>query len=114
MSAGYVSGAVALYLAKNPNASPTQVSEAIVRTGRATIVEVPGQTTNRSIYIGSDGLLGSTVPPFFHYAIVAGGNLELISGTKILAEDAKSQNANVHTNGNIYLGSRTNLVQGFG
>ena len=52
-AAAYVSGAAAVFLSDNPNATPDQVREAIVSSGHAEIQGVPTNTTNKTVRHGS-------------------------------------------------------------
>ena len=112
MAAAHVSGAAALFLARNPNASPRQVHDALVGAGRSTIHGAPHGTTTTTVYIGE--IERVKVPPFFQYAITSDGNLELKEDyIQIYAQD-KTSNANVFTNGNVVIEKGTVRVQGFG
>jgi subtilisin family serine protease len=53
MSAGYVSGAAALYLEAHPNATPDQVAEALKRNATADVVLDPRATYSRMLYVGA-------------------------------------------------------------
>ena len=54
MSAGYVSGAIALYLQANPTATPSEVAEYIRDSSSATIVDPTRSPRTGLLYLGSD------------------------------------------------------------
>jgi subtilisin family serine protease len=54
MSAGYVSGAIALYLQAHPTASPAAVAEYIHASSRATIVDPTRSPHTGLLYLGSE------------------------------------------------------------
>ena len=54
MSAGYVSGAMALYLQANPAATPSEVAEYIRASSRATVVDPTRSPRTGLLYLGSD------------------------------------------------------------
>ena len=53
MSAGYVSGAAALYLEAHPNASPDQVAEELDRTATINVLRDTHTTFSRMLYVGT-------------------------------------------------------------
>ncbi|KUO21799.1 S8 family peptidase [Streptomyces dysideae] len=60
MATPHVAGAVALYLADNPTATPAQVSTALTSAATTGVVTSPGTgSPNRLLYVGD----GSTTPP---------------------------------------------------
>ena len=54
MSAGYVSGAIALYLEAHPDASPDDVAGHIRSTSRGTVVDPARSPRTGLLYIGPD------------------------------------------------------------
>jgi subtilisin family serine protease len=54
MSAGYVSGAIALYLEAHPNATPAEVADHIRSTSRGTVVDPARSPNTGLLFIGSD------------------------------------------------------------
>ena len=52
MAAPHVTGAVALYLAENPMATPQQVLDALLEQAKDFVVATPSQTTNKSVWVG--------------------------------------------------------------
>ena len=120
MAAGYVSGAAALFLARNPHASPAQVERAIVQSAAPVINGVPPGTTNRSIDVPA--LLGTSIPPFFQYALTSGGNVKVNAGrtgtgrlvVSVEPGGDPSRNASVFTNGTFKTEVGDNLIAGFG
>jgi hypothetical protein len=63
-AAGFVAGAVALYLASNPSASPAEVHQAIVSGATPGVVNgVTGGTPNRLLRIVSGGATSPPPPP---------------------------------------------------
>ncbi|MEM1126262.1 MAG: S8 family serine peptidase [Bacteroidota bacterium] len=122
MAAAHVSGAVAAFLAEEPNASPAQVREALVRSGQAGISGVPTGTTDRTVFLGGSsaegpagGLLNEDVPPFFQYAVVAGGDIRLRDRAVVrLADGAPARaNASLYANDDVELRSTDVRVEGF-
>ncbi|WP_031483825.1 S8 family peptidase [Streptomyces bicolor] len=60
MATPHVAGAVALYLADNPSATPSQVSSALTSAATTGVVTSPGTgSPNRLLYVGG----GTTTPP---------------------------------------------------
>ena len=119
MAAGYVSGAVALFLAENPQATPRDIEKVLHKTSPALILHTPPGTTNRTIDVPA--LLGSKLPPFFDYAIASGGNITVsnfFSDNKLTVSVApgkhEHQNTNVFANGNLAFQHGDNQVHGFG
>jgi serine protease len=53
MSAGFVSGAAALYLEANPNATPDQVAEALKRNATLNVLRDTRTTVSRMLYVGT-------------------------------------------------------------
>ena len=115
MAAAHVSGAAALFLSQYPNASPQQVREAIVASGRALIHSVPSGTTDKTLYVGPEGLAQQQVPPFFQYAVTSGSSIWLGPNADVKASNGSLQNASVFANGQISLyGGTGGVVEGFG
>lgn len=54
MSAGYVSGAIALYLEAHPTATPSEVAEHIRSTSRSTVVDPARSPNTGLLFIGQD------------------------------------------------------------
>jgi subtilisin family serine protease len=54
MSAGYVSGAIALYLEAHPSATPDAVSDYIHAASRFTIVDPTRSPKTGLLYLGSE------------------------------------------------------------
>jgi subtilisin family serine protease len=54
MSAGYVSGAIALYLEAHPAATPTEVADHIRATSRGTVVDPTRSPHTGLLFIGQD------------------------------------------------------------
>jgi subtilisin family serine protease len=54
MSAAHVTGAVALFLAKNPNASPADAAAWIRGNAIDGVTGVPSETTRRTVWVGSN------------------------------------------------------------
>ena len=115
MAAAHVSGAVALFLSENPNASPAQVREAMVASGRAEITGTPSYTTNKTVYLGDGqgGMMDQQVLPFYQYALLSGNDLKIKRGTHVLAEGSAQTNANVLALRNLEV-SEDVQVEGFG
>jgi subtilisin family serine protease len=120
MAAAHVSGAVARFLAINPQATPDQVGTALVASGRDWVVGVPSGTTSRSVYVGAghldgaaggDGLVQYSVGPFPDYAIFGEAKIK-IEGTAFVS--SPTGNANVFTNGSIKLATDLSRIAGFG
>ena len=64
MSAGYVSGAAALYLEKHPNATPDQVAFELKRNATMDVVHDTHTPTSRMLYVGTrDGRLLARAAP---------------------------------------------------
>ncbi len=96
MSAGHVSGAAALFLDENPNATPAQVIEALLSTAQTTVTGVPSNTTNKSVWVGVGGALDAEIPPFFDYAVHSANMLKFEDTVTILPSPSNpSSNANV-------------------
>lgn len=116
MAAAYVSGAVALFLEKNPHASPRQVRDALVGSGRDGISGAPAGTTTHSLFIGAGGLLDVALPPFFQYALMAGDEIELDQVVTVSNADAAERfvNPSLFTNGNLELKRDGSRFDGFG
>ncbi|MFK7843761.1 MAG: S8 family serine peptidase, partial [Rhodothermales bacterium] len=112
MAAGYVSGAVALFLADNPNANPKQVAKALDESGASVILNTPGSTTNKSVAVSS--LMNTQLPPFFEYAIFAGKDLKLYDGLQVFAEEGALKNASVFSNRRLSIYGRQTKIEGFG
>ena len=53
MSAGYVSGAIALYLEAHPNASPDQVAEELKRNATMNVIRDTKSAVSRLLFVGS-------------------------------------------------------------
>ncbi|HEY6829717.1 MAG TPA: S8 family peptidase [Gemmatimonadaceae bacterium] len=53
MSAGFVSGAAALYLEANPNATPDQVADALKRNATLNVLRDTRTTVSRMLYVGT-------------------------------------------------------------
>ncbi len=51
-AAPHVAGAAAVYLALNPTATPAEVEAALIAAGLPDITNVPGGTTNRTVWLG--------------------------------------------------------------
>jgi subtilisin family serine protease len=54
MSAGYVSGAVALYLETHPKATPDQVAEELKRNATLNVIRDARSAVSRLLFVGSD------------------------------------------------------------
>lgn len=54
MAAAHVSGAVALYLAQHPWATPDQVRNVLIANSRDFVFQTPWQTTSRSVWVGEN------------------------------------------------------------
>ena len=59
MSAGYVSGAIALYLEAHPTATPNEVAEHIRSTSRSTVVDPARSPNTGLLFIGQDKRLAA-------------------------------------------------------
>ena len=59
MSAGYVSGAIALYLEAHPTATPSEVAEHIRSTSRSTVVDPARSPNTGLLFIGQDKRLAA-------------------------------------------------------
>ncbi len=111
MAAAHVSGAAALVLWQNANATPAQVRNALVLAGRQSVIDAPSGTTNRSVYIGSR----IQTPPFFNYAVTSGKDIKLEGGNlKLDLDGGIARNANLYAAGKIEVKSSNNVVKGFG
>ncbi|MFT5143832.1 MAG: subtilisin family serine protease, partial [Thalassolituus oleivorans] len=53
MAAPHVAGAAALYLSKNPTASPAAVLAALLESSRSGVALTGGATTNKSVFVGT-------------------------------------------------------------
>ena len=97
MAAAHVSGAVALFLSENPNASPAQVREAMVRSGRDEITGAPSGTTTKTVHLGDEagGLMDQQVSPFLQYALLSGEDMVIKRGIRVRTDGDASINANV-------------------
>ena len=78
MSSPHVAGAIALYLAANPSATPSQVSSAL--KGNATLNTInlhsasqSGGTANRFLYVGFIGGGGGNTPPVANFTFSCTG-----------------------------------------
>jgi hypothetical protein len=116
MAAAHVSGAVTAFLAENPTATPSQVEQALVSTGQAVIAGTPAATVGTSVYLGTDGLMGTDVPPFFQYALTAGDDIksDLLGSLAVRAAGSGMPNANVFANDQLALPLLNTVVEGFG
>lgn len=56
MAAAHVTGAVALYVARNPRATPAQAMAAVLAKAEAFVVGAPDNTTGLSVWVGEEGL----------------------------------------------------------
>ena len=97
MAAGHVSGAAALFLATNPNATAQQVADALVSKARPDVTGAPGQTTNRSLWLGAGGALDVEIPPLFDYAVLSGQTLTFADDDTYISTSltTPTENANV-------------------
>ena len=59
MSAGYVSGAIALYLEAHPTATPSEVADHIRTTSRGTVVDPARSPNTGLLFIGQDRRLAA-------------------------------------------------------
>jgi hypothetical protein len=115
MAAAHASGAVALFLALHPMASPDQVERALRSTGRPDVAGTPSNTTNRMVYVGPDGgLLDVTLPPFLKYAIVSNDDIEFDAAVTIRAEGNAPFNASVYSGNDLKLSNAQSRIEGFG
>ncbi len=115
MAAGYISGAVALFIAKNPTASPAQVQDAITTSGQAIINNTPSTTTSKTIDVHA--MMGWQVPPFFQYTVTSHSNIYFKDGNVTIGIEPGGnphKNTNIFTNGSIVHDSNGNRVEGFG
>ena len=110
MAAAHVSGAAALFLQENPQATPAQVAAALVSAARPTATGVPAGTTNRTLWVGDGGALDLEMPPFFDYAVYSDGKVEVRGRAQIAAADG---NANVFA-GELKAGEKNSRIEGFG
>ena len=111
----FVSGAVALYLAQFPSATPAQVSEAIEKSGRDEITGAPSGTTSRTVYAGPDGgLVTMEIPPFLDFAVTANDDIEFTGAVTVTPEGEATRNANVLTNRDLKLDRDDDVIHGFG
>lgn len=55
MATAHVTGAAALYLAKNPSATTTEVANALKQQGKNFVVSNPASTTRTSVWVGETG-----------------------------------------------------------
>ncbi|MBX2821684.1 MAG: S8 family serine peptidase [Rhodothermaceae bacterium] len=53
MATAHVTGAAALYLAKNPNATPEEVQASILENAKSIVHDVPGNTTTKAVWVGA-------------------------------------------------------------
>ena len=53
MSAGYVSGAAALYLETHPDATPDEVADALERSATTNVIRDTRSTVSRMLYVGT-------------------------------------------------------------
>ena len=56
MAAAHVSGAALLYLAQHPNATPAQVEQALKAKAIPFIADVPGNTTNKTVWVSENNI----------------------------------------------------------
>ena len=66
MATPHVTGASALYLSANPNATPQQVRDALVDNASAKVTNPGGGTTNKLLYTG---FIGGRTPPTDDFSI---------------------------------------------
>jgi len=106
MAAAHVTGAAALLLSENANASPEDVQQGLQSTAIANISDVPAGTTNKTVYVGEEGgMVNLQVPPFFQYAITSGGDIEIKHELFIGSEHGTEINTSVYTNGDLIVGN---------
>ena len=110
MAAGHVSGAAALVLQANPQATPAQVAAALVGSARPPAIGVPAGTTNRTLWGGADGALDAVIPPLFDYAIFGGRTVEIKGRAQV---SAPTGNASVFAR-QLKAGDENSRVRGFG
>lgn len=111
-AAALVSGAVAAFLADNPNATPAQVRNALVESATPGILAAPAGTTDRSVNLPA--LMGMQVPPFMQYAALSGNDLTILSPITIAVEGEAPINASVFTNNTLKVYNADARVEGFG
>jgi len=115
MAAAHVTGAAALLLSENTNASPEDVQQGLQSTALAGIEGVPNGTTNKTVYVGEEGgLAGLEVPPFFQFAVTSEKKLEIKKQLYIGTEDGSETNTNVFTNDDLKVSSDEVQICGFG
>ncbi len=116
MAAAHVTGAVAMFLAKNPHASPQQVRDALAASGRSLITGAPAGTTDKGLYVGPGGLLDITLPPFFQYAVTSADDIKLEHVLLVEHHDDPSEriNASLFANKTLELKLDGVSVRGFG
>lgn len=111
MATGFVSGAAALFLAQNPNASPAQVEQAIIESGNADITGAPTGTTNKTLSL--DALQATQVPPFMRYAMLSGLGMKVEKTLNVQHAFNPMANANLFANGDLEMLSSNSQVSGF-
>ncbi|NNE68907.1 MAG: S8 family peptidase [Rhodothermales bacterium] len=118
MAAPHVTGAAALFLTTHPQATPAQVKQSLLGAARNMVTNQPAGTTDRSLWVGpsEDGgtsIHDVTLPPFFQYAILSKGKIELQNGVDIFHDLDASLNANILAGDSLKF-SNGMLARGFG
>ena len=86
MSAGHVTGAVALLMSKNPNASPTEIRSMLMANALPMVSHNRSNTTSLSVWVGesiSDRLNGKT---YVIKSAASGLCLDVYSGEKVVQD----------------------------
>lgn len=111
MAAAHVTGALALYVAKNPEATPEEAKAHILSTAQEFVMG-PSSTTRKSVWVGSTPAGSTTAPAFLEYAVFAGEKIELDDAT--VSSAVSGRNANIHSNEEVKVQDDDARVYGFG
>lgn len=111
MAAAHVTGALALYVAKNPSATPEEAKAHLLSTAQEFVMG-PSSTTRKSVWVGSEQAPSVGAPAFMNYALFAGRRIELDDAT--VSSTSTGKNANIHSNDEIKIQDDDARVYGFG
>ncbi len=111
MATAHATGAVALLLAQNPQALPSNARRYLMSTAAPTVRSTPEGTANRALSVGHSILQNASLPPFLQFAVAARGTVEVSRGA-VTAPAGASVNASVYA-GTSHIGLSTGTVEGF-